>query len=79
MEPNPQETTAMALATPAAQVAPEILEQVAIAGDLSGLSAAQRLAYYRALCQSLGLNPLSKPFEYLTLRFCQISPHLGFR
>jgi hypothetical protein len=40
---------------------------VAIGGDLAGLSAAQRLAYYRALCQSLGLNPLSKPFEYLML------------
>jgi hypothetical protein len=53
--------------SPAAQVSPEILEQVAIAGDLSGLTAAQRLAYYRALYQSLGLNPLSKPFEYLTL------------
>jgi hypothetical protein len=59
----PEETTAMAPVT----VSPEILEQVAIGGDLAGLTAAQRLAYYRALCQSLGLNPLSKPFEYLTL------------
>jgi hypothetical protein len=54
-----EETTAMAPVT----VSPEMLEQVVIAGDLSGLSAAQRLAYYQALCQSLGLNPLSKPFE----------------
>jgi hypothetical protein len=45
----------------------EVLEQVAVGGDLSGLTAAQRLAYYRAVCQSLGLNPLTKPFEYLTL------------
>jgi hypothetical protein len=48
-------------------VSAEILEQVAIGGDLSALTAAQRLAYYCAVCQSLGLNLLSKPFEYLTL------------
>jgi hypothetical protein len=46
---------------------PVIMEQVLIGGDLSGLTEAQRLAYYRAVCQSLGLNPLSKPFEYLWL------------
>jgi hypothetical protein len=67
METNSHETTTMALATPAPQVPPEVLEQVAVGGDLTGLTAAQRLAYYRAVCQSLGLNPLTKPFEYLTL------------
>jgi hypothetical protein len=67
MDTNPAESTAMAVASPSPQVSAEILEQVVIAGDLSGLSAAQRLSYYQALCQSLGLNPLSKPFEYLTL------------
>src|SRR6266850_8500630 len=61
------DTTAVAIATPTPQVSPEILEQVLIGGDLSGLTEAQRLAYYRAVCQSLGLNPLTKPFEYLTL------------
>jgi hypothetical protein len=67
MATNPAESTAMAVASPSPQVSAEILEQVVIAGDVSGLSAAQRLSYYQALCQSLGLNPLSKPFEYLTL------------
>lgn len=52
---------------PLPAVAPEVLEQVAVSGDLSGLTAAQRLAYYQAVCRSLGLNPLTKPFEYLTL------------
>jgi|SRR5882724_3399207 len=64
---TPQETTAVALANPTPQVPPEVLEQVLIGGDLAQLTEAQRLAYYRAVCQSLGLNPLSKPFEYLTL------------
>src|SRR5437016_2357962 len=61
------DTTAVALATPVPPVPPEVLEQVLIGGDLSGLTEAQRLIYYRAVCQSLGLNPLSKPFEYLWL------------
>jgi hypothetical protein len=64
---TPQETTAVVVATPTPHVSPEILEQVLIGGDLSGLTEVQRLAYYRAVCQSLGLNPLSKPFEYLWL------------
>src|SRR6266478_7742389 len=64
---TPQDTTAVALASPTPQVPPEVLEQVLIGGDLAQLTEAQRLAYYRAVCQSLGLNPLSKPFEYLTL------------
>jgi hypothetical protein len=64
---TPQETTAVAVASSVPPVPPEVLEQVLIGGDLSGLTEAQRLAYYRAVCQSLGLNPLSKPFEYLWL------------
>jgi hypothetical protein len=53
--------------SPTPAVPPEVLESVAVSGDLSGLTAAQRLAYYQAVCRSLGLNPLTKPFEYLTL------------
>jgi hypothetical protein len=37
------------------------------AGDLAELSAAQRAEYYSAVCKSLGLNAMTKPFEYLTL------------
>lgn len=45
----------------------DIVEQVVIGGDLSKLSPDQRVEYYRAVCQSLGLNPLTKPFDYITL------------
>lgn len=45
----------------------EIIERVVIAGDLSRLSPADRVAYYRATCDSLGLNSLTKPFEYIEL------------
>jgi hypothetical protein len=44
-----------------------VLEQVVIHGDLSKLSPAERVAYYRAVCDSLGLNPLTRPFEYIVL------------
>lgn len=44
-----------------------IIEQVVVNGDLSKLEAPQRVAYYRQVCESLGLNPFTKPFDYLQL------------
>lgn len=41
------------------------VEQVIIKGTLKELRPDERVAYYGALCQSLGLNPLTRPFEYL--------------
>lgn len=43
------------------------IERVLIGGDLSQLNPEQSLQYYKAVCESVGLNPLTKPFEYLTL------------
>lgn len=45
----------------------EIMESVLIKGDLSKLTAEERNSYYRAVCASVGLNPLTKPLEYITL------------
>jgi hypothetical protein len=44
-----------------------VLEQVVVGGDLSKLSAADRMLYYRSVCESVGLNPLTRPLEFLTL------------
>jgi hypothetical protein len=44
-----------------------IMEQVLTKGDLSKLSQADRNSYYMATCRSLGLNPLTRPFEYIVL------------
>lgn len=44
-----------------------IQETVLLGGDLSKLTASERLSYYAHLCTSLGLNPLTRPFEYLVL------------
>jgi hypothetical protein len=45
----------------------DLAERAAMYGDLSRLSEEERLNYYRAVCESLGLNPLTRPFEYLRL------------
>lgn len=44
-----------------------IAEQVIVKGDLAKLTEAERMAYYGEVCRSLGLNPLTRPFEYITL------------
>ena len=43
------------------------LERVLLTGDLAELSQEQRVSYYARVCESVGLNPLTQPFEYLTL------------
>lgn len=43
------------------------IELVVMKGDLSGLSAEQRLTYYNKVCESAGLNPLTNPFAYISL------------
>lgn len=44
------------------------LEKVLIEGDLSKLNSKERVQYCVAVCNSLGLNPLTKPFEYINLQ-----------
>jgi hypothetical protein len=44
------------------------IESVVIGGDLSQLSPAERVEYYKAVCQSVGLNPLTKPFDYMKIQ-----------
>ena len=61
-----QITPATQAAAPAV-TATEIMEQVIVKGDLSKLTPEERSHYYMRVCQSVGLNPLTKPFEYITL------------
>jgi hypothetical protein len=44
-----------------------LMERVVLEGDLSRLSPEERVSYYRSVCESLGLNPLTQPFQYLRL------------
>lgn len=43
------------------------LEAYIAAGDIGRLNPDQRIALYRSVCQSLGLNELTQPFQYLNL------------
>jgi hypothetical protein len=40
---------------------------ILVDGDLAKLSSAERVNYYNAVCHSVGLNPLTKPFQFITL------------
>ena len=42
-------------------------ERALMVGDLSQLTSEQRAEYYARVCASLGLNPYTRPFEYLTI------------
>lgn len=55
-------TTAVDKKSPA-----QAIEQVLVQGNLGALTPEQRVTYYNRVCESLGLNPLTRPFEYLTL------------
>jgi hypothetical protein len=43
------------------------MESVIAKGDLSKLTSDERVRYYSEVCKSIGLNPLTRPFEYLVL------------
>jgi hypothetical protein len=45
----------------------DIIESVIAKGDLAKLTPDQRNTYYREVCRSIGLNPLTQPFSYITL------------
>lgn len=44
------------------------LERVLISGDLGALNPQDRVLYFNKVCESVGLNPFTKPFEYLTFQ-----------
>lgn len=43
------------------------LETALMTGNLSALSSEQRLLYVKKLCEDMGLNILSRPFDWITL------------
>jgi hypothetical protein len=61
----------MNVTNPVAAITPEkageIIEAVIVRGDLEKLTPKERAQFYTRTCQSLGLNPLTRPFEYIKL------------
>ena len=52
---------------PESAISPDVLETVLLQGDLARLQPAGRVQYMTRVCESLGLNPLTKPFEFISL------------
>jgi hypothetical protein len=48
--------------------AADIMESVLIKGDLARLTPQERVAYYNAVCKSIGVNPLTQPLAYMNLQ-----------
>lgn len=44
------------------------IEKLVVSNDLSNLSAQQRWDYYRYRCQSIGLDPAARPFQYIAFQ-----------
>ena len=57
----------VALAPELSALDAKIQESLIAQGDLAALTPAQKVQYYVGLCNSLGLNPFSQPFMYITL------------
>lgn len=45
-----------------------VVESVFVGGDLSKLKPNDRMRYYDELCRSLKLNPLTRPFDYISMK-----------
>jgi hypothetical protein len=43
------------------------IDNVIINGDLQSLAPSEKVMYYKKVCESLNLNPLTKPFEFIKL------------
>lgn len=43
------------------------VESALVKNDISQLSTQERLTFYNKICESVGLNPLTKPFSFLKL------------
>ncbi len=57
---------ALQAAQAATDVDAETAAKVLATGNLELLSPVQKVQYYTAVCKSLGLNPLTRPFDYIT-------------
>ena len=45
----------------------QIIDSVITRGDLAKLTAEERTRYYSEVCRSVGLNPMTQPFQYIEL------------
>jgi hypothetical protein len=58
----------MTTAVAATEMSGEIIQNLVLNGDLSKMSEKQKVEYYNRFCQSLGLNPLTQPFQLISFQ-----------
>ncbi len=51
----------------ATAVPANIMEAVLMKGDLAAMTPQERVTYYGKVCQSIGVNPLTRPLDYINL------------
>ncbi len=61
--PAPAEATRTALAKSGPSA--ESIERLLVDGDLARLKPAEKVTFYTELCNRLGLNPFTRPFQFL--------------
>jgi hypothetical protein len=54
--------------SPDQSISAQTLASVILHGDLKALTPVQRVEYYNKVCSVVGLNPLTKPFDYMTFQ-----------
>lgn len=47
---------------------PEIISKLVLQGDISKMTDVEKTAYYGNLCEAIGLNPFTQPFQILKLQ-----------
>ena len=47
------------------EISPEIINSLILTGDMSQLKPAQQTQYYNAICQLIGISPLTQPFAII--------------
>lgn len=53
------------MSTQVTKIDNEIISKLILSGDISKMSGEEKTQYYKKFCESLGLNPLTKPFQIL--------------
>lgn len=48
------------------------LSKLILKGDLSTLSDTEKVQYYHQMCERLGIDPLTKPFDYMVMQGKQV-------
>jgi hypothetical protein len=56
------------LQKPPEKLNPELISNLVLNGDISQMSPEMKVQYYNQLCHSLGLNPVTKPFQIITFQ-----------